>query len=149
MLEWSDITEYFGETPVLHPNSVVHCLQPKELWESALNKKGSDLLHEPVIKGFHNFIVLRGVVCGEATLSPLLSEEVGEGTTGIFAPTVRAKSFNFHPMLGCCPGHKGLVSIKHLIFGVKGGKHCISGVIICERNIVFPPPQTGNRAWPP
>ena len=114
-----------------------------------MNKEGLDSLHEPVVKGFHDSVVLRGVMCGEAMLSPLLSEEVGEGTTSIFAPTIGAKSFNFHPMLGCSPGCEGLVSVEHLIFGAKGGKRHISGLIICERNVVFPPPQTENRAWPP
>jgi len=77
-LKGHDITECLGQGPILHPYNEVQRLCPQRQQKPGLVQEGSHVLYEAVVEQLHNAIVLWCVVSGEATLHPLLLEELSE-----------------------------------------------------------------------
>ncbi len=69
---------------------MMKCLAPERLGEARVMEDSTHTLNEPVIKGFSDAIVLRGVMCGETMLRALLLKECGEFIASELTASVRA-----------------------------------------------------------
>ena len=85
----------------------------------------------------------------EPTLSSLLLQEGAKLSAGVLPAVVGVQALHTYAMLGLCPCHKCFVGHKGLILCVKDMNTSVLGVIVCECDVVFPPPYTVERRWPP
>ena len=82
------ITESFGRSTIFQPNGKIDRLCPQILRQIGLVQHCSDALKEPAIERFSHAIMLRHIVCCEATLGTLLSKKSRNVAAGVLATAV-------------------------------------------------------------
>ena len=97
---------------VLQPYCKVESLCPQGLWQSRVMKQCAHALHELVVEGFGNPIVLGCIVSCELSLGALRLKEVREFSSCVFSSPVRAQAFDVNAMLSLCPCGKAFVCVK-------------------------------------
>ena len=79
---------------VLEPDCELESFGPECLGQARVVENGPHMFEEPVVKRFHNSIVLWGVVCGEMAFGAFLLQELSELVAGVLTAMVRAKGLD-------------------------------------------------------
>jgi hypothetical protein len=98
------------------------------------------VLHEPVVEGFGNPVVLRCIVSCESSLGALRLKEVREFSSCVFSSPVRVQAFDVNAMLSLRPCSKAFVRIECLVLGAENQDLGVAGVIISECHIILASP---------